>query len=231
MTCSIPDARSGLATKLGLQFAKQDIFPTITINGFNNGSNATMLQSGVHANYKENVFDHSDVVTMVRGRHVLHFGGELIAFRADSTAWGNVVSANIGFTGVYTAGSNKGSLASTSGSPYADFLLGYAQNWSASVSPEYGGRLKNPAAFVQDDLKITPKLTLNLGLRWEGRTGWSDSTKNERSFDPTIINPATNAPGAMWYALTHTNGRTQLQKNKWDTGCQGLASPTSSATR
>jgi hypothetical protein len=202
---------TGWPTKLGLQFAKEDIFPNITINGFYS------LGSGVHANYKENVFDLSDVLTLIRGRHVLHFGGELIAFRADSTAWGNIVSAGLGFTGVYTALSSDPTVLKNNpgtGLSYADFLLGYAQNWSALYSPEYGGRLKDPAAFFQDDFKITPKLTLNLGLRWDGRTGWSDSTKNERSFDPTITNPATNAPGAMWYAVTHTNGRTQLQSNK-----------------
>jgi hypothetical protein len=200
----------GWPQKLGLSFSKQDIFPNITIGGI------YTLGSGVHANYKENVFDLSDVVTMIRGRHVLHFGGDLIAFRADSTAWGNIVSAALGYTGVYTTGSNSGPLASSTGSPYADFLLGYTQNWAASYSPEYGGRLKDPAVFVQDDWKFTPKLTVNLGLRWDGRTGWSDSTKNERSFDPSITNPATNAPGAMWYAKTHTNGRTQLQANQWN---------------
>jgi hypothetical protein len=39
---------------------------------------------------------------------------------------------------------------------------------------------------------------------------------NQRDFDQTIINPATNAPGGMWYALTHVNGRTALQKSKFD---------------
>ncbi len=92
---------------------------------------------------------------------------------------------------------------SIGGSPYADFLLGYVNNWSASVSPTYYGRLKNPAVFVQDDWKFSPKLTLNLGLRWEGRTGWTEPSKNERSFDSTITNPATNTPGAMWYGATH----------------------------
>src|SRR5437762_6533505 len=57
----------------------------------------------------------------------------------------------------------------------------------------YGGRLKNPGLFIQDDFKVSPKLTLNLGLRWEGNTGWSEVHGNERSFDPNVINPATNA--------------------------------------
>src|SRR5579885_2112340 len=200
----------GWPAKLGLQFAKADIFPTINISGMYS------LAPGVNANYKENLFDISDQVTLVRGRHILHFGGEMIIMRADSTAWGNINGATLGFTGVYTAASNSGPLASTTGSPYADFLLGYAKSWSASVSPEYGGRLKSPAAFVQDDFKVTPKLTLNLGLRWMGTTGWSEVHGNERSFDPTIMNPAANSLGAMWFAVTHTNGRKALQDSRWN---------------
>jgi len=200
----------GWPAKLGLQFSKADVFPTVSITNYYG------LGSGLNTAYKENVFDISDQATLIRGRHILHFGGEFIVFRADSTAWGNIYGANVGFTGVYTAGSNTGTLASTTGSAYADFLLGYAQNWSAVVSPEYGGRLKNPGVFVQDDFKVNPNLTLNIGLRWEGNTGWSDVKNNERSFDPNVINPATNAPGAMWYAVTHANGRTSLQKPVWN---------------
>jgi hypothetical protein len=202
----------GWPAKLGLNLGKADVFPAISITniyGLGPGSPS-------FANYKENNIDISDQVTLIRGRHILHFGGEIFIFRADSTAWGAINSANLGFTGVYTAGSNVGSLASTSGVAYADFLLGYAKSWSASVSPEYGGRDKNPGIFVQDDFKVNPKLTLNIGLRWEGNTGWSDVHGNDRSFDPNIINPATNAPGAMWYGVTAANGRTSLQRGVWN---------------
>lgn len=201
----------GYPDKLGLAFSRADVFPAISISniyGLGPGSPS-------FANYKENNIDLSDQVTLIRGRHILHFGGEIIFFRADSTAWGSINSANLSFTGVYTAGSNSGSLASTSGVAYADFLLGYARSWSASVSPEYGGRLKNPGIFIQDDFKISPKLTLNLGLRWEGNTGWSEVNGNERSFDPNVVNPVTNTNGAMWYAITHANGRNTLQKAAW----------------
>ncbi len=202
----------GYPGKLGLGIGKADVFPAISITniyGLGPGSPS-------FANYKENNIDISDQVTLIKGRHILHFGGEVIIFRADSTAWGSINSANLGFTGVYTAGSNLGPLASTSGVAYADFLLGYAKSWSASVSPEYGGRLKNPGVFIQDDYKLSPKLTLNLGLRWEGNTGWSEIHGNERGFDSTVINPATNTPGAMWYAGSQTNGRTSLQKGVWN---------------
>jgi len=207
-----PTIGQGWPAKWGLQYSHYNIVPTINITNYYG------LGPGIHANYRENIFNESDVVTMIRGRHTLHFGGELDLFRADSTAWGNLNSATLGFTGVYTdtitTDPSTGKAVAVGGDPYADFLLGYVNNWSASVSPTYYGRLKNPAFFVQDDLKLTPKLTLNLGLRWEGRTGWTDPSKNMRSFDTTITNSATGKGGAMWYGLTHTNGRTRLQQNQ-----------------
>jgi hypothetical protein len=204
----------GYPAKLGLQFSKADIFPAINI------TNIYGLAGGnpSHANYQQNQYDISDAMTLIRGRHSLRFGANLLKMIADSTAWGNINGATLGFTGVYTAGSNTGALASTTGVPYADFLLGYAQNWSAAVSPQYAGRLWSTAAFIQDDFKVNPKLTLNLGLRWMGTTGFSDRDGNVRSFDPTIVNPATGRPGAMWYGTTAANGRTALQKsqmNNW----------------
>lgn len=204
-----PTIGEGYPTKLGLQYAKSNIMPQVNItNYYGLGPN-----SPSKANYRENIFNESDVVTMIRGRHSLHFGGEFVAFRADSTQWGNLNAATLGFTGTYTQQGNTKATA-IGGDPYADFLLGYTQNWSAGVTPTYYGRLKDPAMFVQDDWKIKPKLTVNLGLRWEARTGWTDSSKNMRSFDPTITNPATGQGGGMWYALTHTNGRTRLQQNQ-----------------
>jgi hypothetical protein len=206
-----PDSfKQGWPDKLGLKFSKADIFPTINITSWYS------MAPGVRANYKENLIDISDMVTLIHGRHVLHFGGELIAMRANSTAWGHINGATLAFTGVYTAGSNSGPLATGTGSPYADFLLGYANSWSAMFSPQYGGRLKSPSIFVQDDMKVTPKLTLNLGLRWTGTTGWKDIHGDERSFDPTITNPATGAPGAMWYGSTAANGRTTLQHSQFN---------------
>ena len=60
------------------------------------------LTPGTNAVYKEHVFDYSDVVTMIRGKHILHFGGELLAYRDNSTAWGNQIAGNMQYSGQYT---------------------------------------------------------------------------------------------------------------------------------
>src|SRR5260370_14874270 len=73
----------GFPAKLGWQFAKADVFPDIQING---STCCYRLQPASNAVYKEHVFDPSDVVTMIRGKHILHFGGELLIYLDNSTA-------------------------------------------------------------------------------------------------------------------------------------------------
>jgi hypothetical protein len=205
----------GYPAKLGWQFAKSDNFPNINVTNFNNGpNNNTVLSSQTNAVYKEHAFDPSDVVTMIVGKHILHFGGEFLIYQNNSTAWGNLNAGQVNFTGQYTS-QFVGS--TTTGTPYADFLLGTAQHWEANETPEYGGREKLPQMFIQDDYKIRPNLTLNLGLRYQIQTGWSEVKGNEASFDPTVQNPTSNSLGAMWFGSTHANGRTHLQKPVYDT--------------
>jgi Carboxypeptidase regulatory-like domain len=200
----------GFPAKLGWKYAKADQFPTLSISGnccFN-------LAPNVNAVQKEMVFDISDVVTLIRGKHILHFGGELLIYRTDTTTWGNINAGTFGFTGAYTQ-STVGD--STTGLGYADFLLGQAQNWNAFVAPEYGPRAKNPQMFVQDDFKIRPNLTLNLGLRYQIEQGWKEVKNNISAFDPTVVNPETGTDGALWYAATHANGRRSLQASVFST--------------
>ncbi|MGA2169719.1 MAG: TonB-dependent receptor [Terracidiphilus sp.] len=205
----------GYASKVGWQFAKVDDFPTVYLTNYQSmgpASNATGF---------ENVWEPSDVVTMIRGKHILHFGGELLAYRMNYTAWGDENAGTMNFSGQYTQNwsLNSQGVASpdpTTGLDYADFLLGLAQSWNAGVIPEYGARLKIPQMFFQDDYKIRPNLTVNLGLRYQITHGMSEVHGNLDSFDPTVMNPATNTLGAIWYGSTHANGRTALEANTFN---------------
>jgi hypothetical protein len=198
--------------KLGWQFAEANIFPNLSINNFLGLGSSGPTSPFV---YKEFVFDPSDVVTLIRGRHVLHFGGEFLINRADSTQYGYLNGGSINYNGVYTA-QGGGSTNSLNGNSYADFLLGQTQSWNAGVTPEFGARNKSPQVFIQDDFKMRPNLTINMGLRYEIQTGWSEVKGNEAAFDPTVINPATQTLGAMWYGFSHANGRTNLLAPKYN---------------
>ncbi len=211
----------GYPAQLGWQFAKADEIPGVQFQ--RNYSYAWIQPSGNQFIYKENVFDPSDVVTFIKGKHVLHFGGEVGIYRNDNTPYAAINPGTLVFNGVYTQHwtvSPQDGIARPDGNTgieFADFLLGDAQNWSAQNAGEYGARLKTPQVFIQDDYKVRPNLTLNLGVRYQVRLGISEVKGNVGTYDPTVLNPANNTLGAFWYGATHANGRNNLQDNKFTT--------------
>ena len=87
---------SGIPAAIDLQYAKADIFPNLSITG---NICCDSPYAGTNTIYAQNVYQPSDVVTLIRGKHVLHFGGELIMLEDNSTAWGNVNSGSFNFSG------------------------------------------------------------------------------------------------------------------------------------
>jgi hypothetical protein len=211
----------GYPAKMGIKWAVADAIPQVdlmTLSGLAEPSNSV---------YKEFVFDPTDVVTLIHGRHIMHFGGEFLISRADSTAWGNQNPGETYFGGYY---SDSGLYQQNNDdAEYSDFLQGYSAMWWGNETPEFGARIKNPQAFFQDDFKLRPNLTLNLGLRWFGTTGFSEVKGHMSTFDPMVVNgapadwvdrngnPSSFQPGGMWYGFSHTNGRTTLQKPIYST--------------
>ena len=205
--------------QLGFQYAKANEIPGIQF--VTNYPYAWIEPGSGQFIYKENVFDPSDVVTLIRGKHVLHFGGEVGVYRNDNTPYAYINPGTFQFSGQYTqhytVKNGIASADSNTGADFADFLLGDAATWSAQVASEYGARLKNPQVFIQDDYKIRPNLTLNLGVRYQIRHGIDEVHGNEGTYDPTVRNTANGQMGAYWYGATHANGRTSLQDNKYST--------------
>ena len=193
---------------LNLQYAKANVFPNITVGG--NGGCCVELQAGTNAIYIEGLYDPSDVLTLIRGRHILKFGVEVLMGEGDTTPWGNVDAGDFGFTGQYTA--QNPNLATT-GSGLADFILGDVENWGAKNQQTSYMRLKSPQLFVQDDFKLRPNLTLNLGLRYVATTGMGEIHNAIGAFDPNLVNPTDGSLGYYWFA--GQNNRTTLQKPQY----------------
>jgi Carboxypeptidase regulatory-like domain len=197
----------GIPAAISLQYAKADTFPNLSITG---NICCDSPYAGTNTIYAQNVYQPSDVVTLIRGKHVLHFGGELIMLQDNSTAWGNVNAGNFNFSGQYTQASLA---ASGSGAGWADFLLGDVQSWQANNSPLFGGRQKSPQVFIQDDIKLRSNLTVNLGLRYQIQEGWKEVQNRLGDFDPTIFNTVSGNYGAMWFSPA--NHRSQAQANAY----------------
>lgn len=195
-----PDVGKGYPAQLGLPNPPADIFPNISISG----AVPSSLGSGLTAKLGFNSFMYSDSVTWSKGKHLLKFGGEFDRWQ-DNQAWQNIDSGDYDFSGNFTLNPSD---SNSNGLGYADFLLGLPDSWAVSMSPETGLRTWNLQGFAQDDYKITPHLTLNLGVRYLMQAGWSEVENRFGNFDPTLPNPgidpatglADYGPGAMCFA-------------------------------
>ena len=93
----------GYPASLGLQFSQADVFPNIAVNGTGSPNPTNVLGTGTNAVFIENTFIPSDVLTLVRGKHILHFGAEVMFAQDNSTPWGSIHGADFTFTGQYTS--------------------------------------------------------------------------------------------------------------------------------
>ena len=198
----------GYPAKLGMVNPIGDLFPTVWING------ALNTGIGYSAGFPpakdvETTFVPSEVVTWVKGKHILKFGGEFDRWWVN-TGWGTADNGSYWFGGAFTQNPADPTDVVTEGEGYADFLLGSPSAYWISINPETGGRMWSAQAFAQDEFKVKPNLTLTLGLRYVAQSGWSEVQNKISSFDPNIVNPADGTKGAMWFA--GQNGRTALTK-------------------
>lgn len=152
-------------TKYGFP-AGSKYFPSITYGSAVNGVNAVTqsFYNQVDDYYGYYGYHYQDTVYWTKGRHSIKFGGVLAARGMNSSFGGNVQ--------IYSFSNQTGGLTSSAinpwvGSGFANALLGDVNTASVQIPEEAYPRLKTMAAFVQDDFKVTPKLTLNMGLRWD----------------------------------------------------------------
>jgi hypothetical protein len=185
-----PSVGQGYPDQLGLINAPADIFPTINVTG----SFSTELDGGINALQAQLSSQYSDVLTLVRGKHVVKLGGEYDRSYQNLRNWGDISSGNFNFSGIATR--NPADAAST-GLGYADLLFGLPASWNVTEYAETGSHINNVAAFVQDDYKVRTNLTLNLGLRYQYLGSWFVKGNQFGTFDPNVLNPATHTAGAM----------------------------------
>lgn len=131
-------------------------------------------------------YQFSDSLSMNFGRHSIKAGGEIRAPLRNIYMDVPGTRGSLGFTNIFTCQRNTaGKCVSGTGLSYADGLLGYVQ--SAQLTNVYfvDQRLFMASFFAQDDFKISPKLTLNLGFRYDFSAPAVEGQDHQTNFDPS----------------------------------------------
>jgi len=157
--------------------------PSFSITGFQTGGFGT---SSVSKGDNSQVLDN---LTFTNGRHTLKMGGD---YRYMTAYFSNVFASSR--TSSYTF--NNSVTSSLIGNAYASFLLGIPDSTALATvkNPNTSSVGHSLAFYVQDDWKVTPRLTVNYGLRWEYHPAFHDSLDNIANFLPDYTSVVNGVP-------------------------------------
>ena len=142
-------------------------FPTIFFSRFSQlGQDTSSLD-----NWKSQIVN--GTLAKTAGKHNLTFGAEYRRLRMDFQDLGDAPGTYT-FSGVFTQ-ANPNVSGDGTGSDVADLVLGYPVSGEVETSTFLHTYLDYHAIFAQDDYRITRRLTLNLGLRYESETGLKEN--------------------------------------------------------
>jgi hypothetical protein len=182
-------------TKLGVPASFIAQIPHVNYPGLNigNGYTGSIGNAGTGTpttSQYTTTLDHSLSATLnkTKGKHTLKFGGDLYVMKANN----NTPVSNINpfsFNSTFTQ-QNAQSGSATAGNPWATLILGYPAGGGYSVTIASAFQQIYEGFFIQDDWRITPKLTINLGLRWEYEAPMSERYNRQNAgFDFNATNP------------------------------------------
>ncbi|HEV8485172.1 MAG TPA: carboxypeptidase regulatory-like domain-containing protein [Blastocatellia bacterium] len=179
--------------QLGFQNLPGEFLPRIDFQQFSGigvgseGRGTVDNTGSLQANYTRN-FEH----------HNLKFGGEYRNIRSNPTTTGNS-NGFFNFTKGFTQ-KDANTADSSSGNSIASFLLGYPASGNVGAAQARAEQWNYTAFFVQDDFRVTPKLTLNIGLRWD-----YEGPATER-FNRLVRGFDFNAPSPLADRVKNANG-------------------------
>jgi hypothetical protein len=152
--------------------------PSINLNG---GTGANYTSNWTPWNNKADDYQFRDDISWTKGAHQIRMGASWAIYKKTQDAFANT-EGNFNFNGGFT------------GIDFADFLLGEAQQYTEDAV-KISGQWNNVsyAAYIQDNWRATHRLTLNLGLRWDGVPHTYEANQQSSNFYPNLYNPANAA--------------------------------------
>jgi hypothetical protein len=168
--------------------------PAITLsNGLTGLSTASKLSNGA-----EDVHTARATITKIVGRHTMKMGAEYRLLNSNVAALGQAVGA-FGFDQVFSRGPNPQVAGVNLGHGLASFLLGFPANGSVANEAATADQTTYKGFFIQDDWRVTTKLTLNVGLRYEWEGAYVERyNRMNRGYDFATPSPIAAAARANY---------------------------------
>lgn len=208
----------------GAAFAPSNTSTSTAMTGWTANSNSTSTQLTTPNNYAL-----TENMMWLKGKHALTFG--------FTYQWQEINNANPAtYTGIlsmnYTPYSTAnfgtsssalsiGSSSAPSGYSFASYMLGAVagalsgpgSTSSLGLQPlsETGGRYHPLAPYVRDSYKITPKLTIEMGLRWDYLPPFHEVKDRWTFLNPNLTNPLTGTPGLLQFAGNYGGANVSCQ--------------------
>jgi hypothetical protein len=150
-------------------------------------------QCCVDTNFAHTLFSYSSSLQWVKGPHSFTFGGEQRIF-LNNFFQPDYPTGTFDFSrDVTTSQPNAGLGDNGEGNPFATILTGFAYGAGLHIVPAVADKSAETAFFVQDDWRVTPRLTLNLGLRYEWSTPYTERY-NRLQFSDFSASTGINIP-------------------------------------
>jgi Carboxypeptidase regulatory-like domain len=209
----------GWNKKLGLGLPDQPVFdtagfPQLNFNGpIGYTHYGTPWASG--GSDINNRYQFLDDITWIKGKHSIKAGVEYRYMTFPQTGWAVNTGGNFNFDSHETAGydASGNNLNTATGNEFASFMLGQVDSANFSAPFHYMPKMKYASPWVNDDFKVTPKLTLSFGLRFDWQSGLYEQHGRFSTFDPTAPNPSAGGHlGATVF------GPKAIGNSSWSTG-------------
>ncbi len=177
-------AGSDINEQIGLTGVDPAFAPNVVVPGYTQMGTTTQQRFQIPT-LSIPVVDH---ISVIRGSHQFKFGAEY-RYASDVDDWQGIAGGQITFNTTAT------------GNSLAALELGWPVSGQIVNALPLKPRGDNYSAFAQDDWKVTPDLTLNLGLRWDlDEPRWEEYDNRQNGFNATAINPVSGTPGIVTFS-------------------------------
>ncbi|HYI95362.1 MAG TPA: TonB-dependent receptor [Bryobacteraceae bacterium] len=211
---AVPSYGEGWASTLGIPNVDDALMPRFSGDSTNRDSPDSIYGLTSNTPYKKvyETFSFRNDTTWITGSHAFKLGYEILQFRLNFANFAR--PAQFSFSGVTAGLQPNGATVPNTGNTFAGFLTGYvSQGLFTQELTSWLPRSNINSFYIQDDWRVTPTLTLNLGVRYSNESPFNTKNGAMSNFDPTMVDDVTGRPGA----ITHpTEGLSRRDNNNFN---------------